>query len=153
MAMSTLYDRFPKPLWLTSGLILLIFVSLTWMRGPAFKNTRSLLHATQDAFPHSFSAAYELGRAELKAKDYPSAEKQFKAAFASLPLEVAALCAATALVKQEKAEEAKAFLQEVSLDSREVPRRGIVQVLGQWGSGEPPSSLSCDEGNMLETSP
>jgi len=153
MAMSAFYDRFPKPLWVGSGIILLIFINLTWMRGPAFKNTRSLLQATQEAFPHSFSAAYELGRAELKAKDFPSAELQFKAAFSSLPLEVAALCAATALIKQEKPGEAKAFLQEVSLDSRGVPRQGIVQVLGQWGGEEPPSSLSCDEGNMLETSP
>lgn len=144
---------FPRLTGVVTLTWILFFVGLTLYRGPDFQHTRSLLEATQSYFPRSFSAAYELGRAELKAEKPEKAEAQFRRAFKALPLEIAALCAAESLRQQGKWEEAIAYLETHKTTPSGALRPQIAQVLQEEASGGGRTPIRCDLGTMLETDP
>ena len=136
----------------TAGIIVMMSWQ-TWERGPHFENSRTLLEATQEDFPHSYFTAFELGRMEMKSDAFRKAEQQFQRAFENMPLEVAALCTAEAIRRQGDIKRLRSYLDGVATDHAGRPRPEINRILNGWGSGNGPTSIRCDEGNMLETTP
>ena len=141
------------PVGVCIAVLMVTFSWKTWERGPDFRNTRTLLEATQEDFPNSYFTAFELGRTELKSHNLGAAELQFRRAMKILPLEVAALCTAESIRRQGKMEHLRRFLDENALNHAGLPHPEINRIRVAWGSGKPPTSIRCDEGNMLETSP
>ncbi len=132
------------------GAVALVFGSLVMITSPHYETTRTLLHSAQEAYPQSYFAPYELGRLELKEKQYAEAEKYLKAAYENLPLEVAGLCYAESLRLQGKEDEAVEFLKsEVSNSARKRP--AFEYTLSQRVGTGPSTPIQCDLGTMLES--
>ena len=147
-------SRLPRRIWVPGVAILVgIFAVVSFSRGPDFQSTRTLLQATEEAYPDTYFANYELGRAYLRSNEPTRAIPEFQRAFTAVPLPIAAECALVALCDAGRSSEVPSFLETLRESQRGSAQQTLDNLAARWASQPRRDSLSCELGSMLETSP
>ena len=135
------------------GVLVLVYGTLSFQRGPDFRSTRTLLEATERSYPDTYFANYELGRAYLRSHEPERAIPEFQAAFQAVPLPLAAECALVAMREAGREGEIEPYLRDQGQSLRGSARAALDALAARWASKPGRDSLSCPLSSMLETSP